>query len=197
MPDRKPLSNSLSEKLKQLRLNSQSVAWKLRPEVLLSGQIPKPMHSVAPRIVLGQAWWNKVRKEAYEATEFHCVACGIAKRHAKYHRWLEGHELYKIDYSAGRMTYLECCALCYSCHTFIHSGRMQALLDRCEMSPEKFRDIITHGERVLRLVKLELPIPYNGPCAHWTTWRLIVEGKEYKPKFESFEAWESHWSKDK
>lgn len=60
------------------------------PSILLHGNIPKPMHGTAPRVVLGQAWWNKERQAAYASTNYCCEACGVSKWEAQYHQWLEG-----------------------------------------------------------------------------------------------------------
>jgi len=69
--------------------------------------------------------------------DYHCWACGIHKTSAKYHRWLEAHEVYDIDYGTGRVEMKEVCALCHSCHQYIHDGRMQKLFEQGKLSFEK------------------------------------------------------------
>lgn len=183
---KKPKKTSLAEKL---RGKIKPITWTLRPEVLLCPNVPKPMHGVAPRVILGQTWWDQTRDQAYRSTAFHCIACGVYKGDALFRKWMEGHELYDIDYLLGRMTYLEAIPLCHACHNFIHDGRLQALLDKGEIHQAKYVQIIQHGNRVLRMAGLRKPEPYAGPCADWADWRLVLEGKEYPPKFPSFEAW--------
>ena len=170
------------------------VEWTRRPEVLMCPQIPKPMHGVAPREILGQRWWDQTRQAAYRSTAFHCLACGTWKGVAEYRRWLEGHEWYEIDYCRGRMTYVECIPLCHLCHSYIHVGRLQALLEKGEIHQAKYVAVLQHGDRVLREAGLRRPTPYDGPCAEWGRWRLVLEGKEYPPKFETFEAWQKYFS---
>ena len=163
--------------------------WTCRPEVLLQNNTVKPLHKVVPRTILGRAWWDATRNAAYASTNYCCVACGVPKQLAKWHRWLEGHEVYDIDYPAGRMTYVETVALCHSCHNFIHDGRLKAILDKGEITQEKYDAIMAHGRLVLKEAGLAKPPPYVGPMAQWEDWRLVLDGKEYPPVFADYEAW--------
>lgn len=168
--------------------------WKLSPELLLHPNIPMPMHGVAPRIVLGSTWWNQERVAAYRKVDYHCEACGVKKVHAAYHRWLEGHEIYDINYTAGRMVYVRTASLCHFCHNYIHSGRLKSLLEKGEIHHAKYVDIIQHGDRVLKQNGLKkLPV-HNGKIAEWNEWRLVIEFNggiiEIPPVHKSFEAWQ-------
>lgn len=164
-----------------------------RPELLLLPQIPKPLHGVAPRVVLGRKWWDKTRQESYRKAWFHCLGCGVHKHEAKLHKWLEAHEVYDTNYTIGRMYYLETVPLCHLCHNYIHQGRLQALLDKRQITQSRFSMVIQHGERVLSRSGLVRPKPYEGPMAEWSTWRLVVGRKMYKPLFKSMEDWMKHY----
>jgi hypothetical protein len=168
--------------------------WKKRPEVLLCPQIPAPMHGVAPRVIMGDAWWNKVREAAYASTNYHCIACGVHKVNAQYHQWLEGHEIYEINYEKGLMKYVETVPLCTLCHNYIHTGRLQALLEAGRIHHAKCVAIIKHGDRVLREAGLKKPPLYNGRCAKWQDWRLQIGAAKYPPKFKSEKEWLEHFS---
>ena len=127
----------------------------LRPEILLHPNIPKPMHGLSPRTIMGDRWWNIERQKTYAKSYYHCVACDVSKWEAKYYQWLEAHELYEIDYVKGRMIFKEIVALCHSCHNFIHSGRMQALVDSGKMLRSKQQDILKHGMTIIEHHKLK------------------------------------------
>lgn len=149
------------------------------------------MHGVAPRTVLGDKWWNAERRAAYKRTENHCLACGVHKSQAEYHKWLESHEQYDIDYLLGRMRYVGAVPLCHFCHNYIHRGRLQALLEQGRVHHAKYVAIIQHGDRVLKLKK---PKPYDGEFAEWADWRLVIEYNgqvlEIPPLYKSFDDWQ-------
>lgn len=160
-----------------------------RPNLLLCPPIPKPMHRLAPRVILGKAWWEQTRQEAYRSTRYHCLACGVWKHQAKCRQWLEGHEVYEIDFLLGRMEYLETVPLCHYCHNYIHIGRLTALLDKGQIVHSRYTAIIQHGDSVLMHVGLKRLPQHTGPTAEWEDWRLILFGKEYPPKYKTFEDW--------
>lgn len=192
----------------------------LRPEILTHENIPKPLHGRNPRTILGQKWWNIVRKEAYAKNDFRCWACGEHKDDAPYRRYLEAHEFYKIDHETSTVEYVEPVALCHSCHNFIHSGRMFSLLQKGEMSDHKVRSILERGFEILSENNLvafwktrffwmvlngyseaeaELFLLNNGsiPATHydnkWSEWTLKIEDKEYYSLFENEQAWANHY----
>jgi hypothetical protein len=162
---------------------------KLRPELLLCKRVPKPLHGLAPRVVMSSLWWTQTKNAAYKSHLYHCAACGVYKFEAKYRQWLEAHEVYEIDYLEGTAEYLETVPLCHMCHNYIHDGRMQAMMETGKLAVAKFRDITLHGDKVLAEVGYIKPQDYDGPFAPWKSWRLIVDGKEYPTLFENEEAW--------
>lgn len=190
--------SKLQKVLKGVKLKS----WKLEPEILLSSNIPMPMHGVAPRLVLGSKWWNKTRNDSYKSTGYHCVACGVHKSQAFYRKWLEGHELYKVDYEKGTMKYLRTVPLCHMCHNYIHDGRLLSLLEKGKINHQKYAAIIQHGDRVLVRAGLNrknhearneeiIELIVAGKVKEWSKWRLVIGRKRYPPKFKS----ESHLRK--
>lgn len=178
------------DKLKEAdkKLKERRAGLTLRPELLIGPNSPKPLHGVVPREILGAAWWRKTRKAAFESTHYHCLACGTHKTAAKSRQWMEGHELYQIDYLMGRSVYVETVPLCHYCHNYIHDGRLQSLLDRGQIQHAKFAAIIRHGDEILRRHKLTRT-RYKGPFADWEDWRLVIDGVEYPPKYKTYDEW--------
>jgi hypothetical protein len=121
----------------------------LKPEILCHPHIPKPLHGVAPREIMGKDWWDKTRQEVYASTNYHCACCGVHKSNAKKHKWLEAHEFWNIDYSTGKCTISSIEPLCHYCHNFIHSGRLSVIIGK-EKSYTEVKDILQHGFNVLK-----------------------------------------------
>lgn len=191
-----------------------------RPELLCHPNIPKPLHGVAPRVVMGKKWWDEKRQAAYAKNNQHCWACGTHKSEALIRQWLEAHEAYSIDYAKGIVELHEIVALCHCCHNFIHSGRLWALLKRAEIRVSLFEMVMQRGLRVLEDAGLtpwwgtlmnwlqfdqRLPdwgafdqvahlIPENElECATWSSWRLVIDGQAFPPEHETFLAWQEHY----
>jgi hypothetical protein len=164
--------------------------WNPRPGLLLCPQVPMPMSGVAPRVVLGEKWWDATRKEVYKVTAYHCAACGVWKHEAKGPKHLEAHEVYNIDYLLGRMTLREIVGLCHYCHSYIHFGRLKALLEKKAIGQATYVAIIQHGDKVLASAGLKrLPV-YYGPVAAWEDWRLVIGRKKYPPLYKTYQDWE-------
>ena len=190
----------------------------IQPHLLTHPNIPKPLHGLSPRTLLGKNWWDEKRYKAYAKHDYHCWACGIHKLDAKYHQWLEGHECYIINYKDGIMELKEIVALCHSCHNFIHSGRLLQLSIKGDIGKAKALDILNHGfhillanrlkpfvaaiicwcslmgynnETILELSKRAMPLPMD--FAEWNDWHLIIEGKKYYSLFKDIDDWRKHY----
>lgn len=85
--------------------------------------IPKPLHALPPRNIMGRTAWDKARKLCYFKADYKCEICGCEPSKGNLH----AHELYTIDYLAGTSTFNRCIAICKQDHDFIHSGRLITL----------------------------------------------------------------------
>lgn len=92
----------------------------LRPLIAMPN-IPKPLHGVAPRTVLGASTWNYMRKAAYFSADNTCEICGDKPENLR-HR--HGHEVYDIDYENGVAKFVRVFCICALDHlACIHTGR--------------------------------------------------------------------------
>lgn len=160
------------------------------PTILLHPQIPKPLHTLNPRNILGDEWWDLERTYAYRKHDFHCHACGMPASGDKYRQWLEAHEMYKIDYKTGAVVFTDIVALCYCCHNFIHKGRMKALLGT-EFTQAKYDYIIKRGNKILKLNQLKAK-EQIATCK-WKDWHLVIDGRNYGQRFKNIEEWKRYY----
>lgn len=187
---------------------------KLHPEILMHPNIPKPLHEVNPRNIMGQVKWDIVRRNAYASTNYHCIACGVHKSEAKGHQWLEAHEFYNIDYQAGRVEIEKIIPLCHYCHNFIHSGRLYMVMGD-EKSEDEVKDILEHGFKILSDNELSAfpftihlanqvdaetygvisDIRPDGETPAWEDWRLVWDGVEYPPKYKTYDEWRKRFAR--
>lgn len=169
-----------------IKLSTTILRGPSNPALLLHPQIPKPMSNVAPRVIMGQEWWDTERKAAFTKANYCCEACGVSGPEALFFPRLEGHETYSIDFVKARMTYLGTVALCHACHNFIHKGRLKASLARGLVTKSKFNQIIRHGNALIKNLKHPF---YPVGQKKWADWRMEFDGKLYPPYYKSYEEW--------
>jgi hypothetical protein len=195
----------------------------IRPELLLHPNIPKALHGINPRSILGKKWWDIVRQKAYAKYDYHCYACGVHKSEAKYHKWLEAHEVYDINYSTGKVEMTELVALCHSCHNYIHDFRLQQLVNCGKIDLKKYIAILNHGEQLIKPYLAKNAINYKGqdwkkpfqetlPFHHtfphiivphlpeptkdtvdWNDWYLALNSNKYYSRFTDYNEWQSYY----
>ncbi len=181
---------SLADKLRDYK----PTVWTPRPEVLCCLPLPMPMHGLAPRVVMGEDWWNAVRFAAFRSTRYHCIACGVLRCGTDWCDHLDGHETYDIDYAKGRMVYLETVPLCTRCHRYIHQGYLNVQYQQGVITLDEVKDILAHGNAVLAKAGLKkLEIPVWSKMAEWSKWRLVIGKKKYKPLHKSLKAYQEHY----
>lgn len=88
--------------------------------ILTMPNVPKPLHSLAPRTIMGATAWKEAREACYEACNRHCEVCGAECGPGK----MDAHELYDYDFEKCEARFNRLVGLCKSCHGIIHSGRM-------------------------------------------------------------------------
>ena len=89
--------------------------------LLTMPNIPKPLHAVNPRLIMGETAWTKVRKKAYYDAGYRSEISGILSASPG---GLHAHEVYDINYVTGVCTFKRVCAITPQEHVyFIHSGR--------------------------------------------------------------------------
>lgn len=188
--------------------------------LLCMPNIPKPLHGLNPRTIVGEATWKCIREQCVARADFKCEICG--KKNKKH---LQTHELYSYDFKNGIGKFERCVALCEQCHMrFIHSGRMFtkykksflmkneiyvgiehgfALIkkwndkhdpsDKLRVSPAilDYIDNEDLGDRIWELIdKYEIEFYVIKQEAKWSDWKLIIGDKEYKTLYKDEKEWQ-------
>lgn len=180
----------------------------LRPSLLCEPNIIKPLHWMNPRTIKGQKWWDRERRLAYAKNDYYCMACWVHKNKAKYHKWLEAHEVYSINFDECSYTLKEIVPLCYSCHNFIHLGRLQAIYNKWEITEKTYEDIFRHWAKILRAYKLdrvkaivdlcwgEENIDKWCPEKIWTRNKrhLVIDWEKHYSQFANYQDWYKHYN---
>ncbi len=165
----------------------------MKPEILLCPNIPKPLHGIAPRVVLGQAWWERERHICYEKAGQKCECCDTPRANAWPKPWLEAHEWYTFDYRNGLITFRKLVCLCPACHMFIHSGRLEILIQTKKIPINEYMAIKDHGNAIIDKADIRYLYQHrhdSDVSTPWKNWRMVINGKEYGPSTGSFIAWQ-------
>lgn len=201
---RGPLRNTLALKMKGLKLEEFSP----RPHLLSSPNIPKPLHGLNPRTIMGREKWDIERRKVYETTDHRCAACGVHKSQTRKHKWMEAHEIFEIDYANGVANLKEIVPLCHFCHSFIHSGLLRVMARKRKVTANHVREVLRHGCNLLvqgnycmfvgtadlcditGVDRFDIPVMrVPKKIAAWGDWKMVWGGVEYPAKYTSQEQW--------
>lgn len=115
--------------------------------IITMPNVPRPLHGMPPRKIMGQTEWDKMRKRCYYNAGYKCEACGAEPERGG----LDAHELYSINWIEGTSTFMRCVALCKKCHSFIHSGRLITLYKQGNplYTREVLLNTVEHGFKLI------------------------------------------------
>lgn len=179
---------------------------KLDPKLLGQANVPKPLHGINPRTIMGAEAWKKLRLLSVKITPY-CTACGLETP------LLDLHEDYNIDYDKGIMNLNQYVTLCRSCHQFIHSGLLVTFMSKKIVSIAEGKRILKHGLDICKehnvpvyagtiktANKLQINTKDNkswtpkGAHVPWENWRLVFNGKTHYGLSRS--AWLAKYGSD-
>ena len=174
-----------------MRSWSKNVIKKLDPTVLGQPNMPKALHGINPRTIMGASKWRRFSLEQ-RTNRPYCTSCG------KEGCVLDLHESYTIQYSTRTITINDYVPLCKNCHSFIHSGLLQVLVAQKKTSVSTARLILSSGFDICQTHKVKVfkgtvdfarslnvstagirswsPPMYDEG---WGQWKLIFEEQEY------------------
>lgn len=193
----------------------------MNPEVLTCENVPKALHGVAPRTILGNKWWNEKRQEVYASNDYKCLACDTPKEDA-FRKQLHAHEWYNINYKTGEVTVRDIVPVCPTCHDFIHSGRLlKTGLIEGRYQPSTVKMIMERGcyllmsndlkpswstcvnlDEMCFYIEIEKNVvtwvkthyPKEPEACEWEEWHYLIEGEKHYGQFKSYDDWAAHYT---
>ena len=194
--------------------------------ILQQPNVPKPLHSLAPRVIETAHWWNKQRDAMLERQDYTCKCCDTKVDHRSK---LDLHEEYTINYEEGYSNVTGMIGLCKDCHAFIHNGLLFKMAQEGTRSFDNTDRIFRRGFALLRQEELEpnhaagihyialldyfgkpvnqvlrdkaneLTVKQNKSIIqqNWSAWHLRWNGNKYYSLFSSQRDWENNIGKRK
>ena len=89
--------------------------------------IPKTCFYSNVRTLLPNKYWDKLRKESYEAANNVCEICGDTGKNQGYGHNVECHEIWDYNDKTRTQKLLGLISLCPKCHQVKHFGRTSAI----------------------------------------------------------------------
>ncbi|GEK38296.1 hypothetical protein ACFFRT_12920 [Enterococcus thailandicus] len=149
--------------------------------VLTQPVVPKALHYINPRKIMGEAKWKKLRKEYQIKADHHCMICKEYVKHVP-GDWLELHEKYDYDFDKLIQRLTGYISICHSCHAYIHEGLLNVQLRKGEVTESYVQAILDRGDNLLREFNLEKIQYPNRKIFENPDWQLEFDGNFYSKK---------------
>ena len=140
--------------------------------------VPKPLWSSNPRLAMGRAKWDRLRRQVYEDYGHRCGICGAEGR-------LEAHECWEYDDDARVQRLSAFVALCGACHRVKHLGLASILAKEGKADMEGLRrhfmdvngcssrEFAAHAEQALNVWRRRSA--HEGWTINWGPYSGFVE----------------------
>lgn len=132
------------------------LAWAAPKEdgapIIAMPNIPKPIHGLAPRTVLGDSTWQHMRKRCYFEAGYKSQISGIDLDRSSAQLRPNAHELYSYNYYTGEALFERAVCISPLEHNFIHSGRMLTMYKKGNpLMPKSY--LLAAVENGFRIIK--------------------------------------------
>lgn len=150
--------------------------------LLTMPNLPKPLHTVCPRNIVGGPTWEKMRKRGYYTANYKSEISG---EDGSTPGALHFHEAYDIDYEKGVSTFKRGFAITPLEHVyFIHSGRAITLYKKKNplYSANKLLEGAEHGFKLIH--DWNVAHPDKPPLKAYQTFLKYLRFEELAPRVE-------------
>lgn len=152
--------------------------------ILTQPNLPRPLHSMAPRTVLDRSTWEHMRKACYAEADYTCEVCGYKPTYEN-GDYCHAHELYTIDYAKQESTFVRCVCLCKRTHLMcIHTGRALTLYKQGNplYTAEKLLEGAEHAFIIINRWNREHPDA--EPLRVYQTWLEYLKAPELHDRMD-------------
>lgn len=108
---------------------------------------------VAPREIMGETAFKKIKSEVQKRADHHCEICGRFVPHTwETKDWIHTHEAYRVD-KVNKVYHLDrFIGICKECHYFIHQSYLKIQLNNKVVSKQYYDYVIERGNRLLKAI---------------------------------------------
>jgi len=164
----------------------------LIPEILLQ-ELPKPLHGITPRFIMGGKMWNKKKNAAALKNNYCCWVCGVNVNDTEPKR-LEGAPVFFVVEETKRVIFRDVAALCKKCNSFLNLSILWKMEKRGLCKKELIEQIILHGDNFVDVVKKIENINVMFAVNDFKNWRYFFDGIEYYSRFDSLEEYNAFFN---
>lgn len=123
-------------------------------ELLARPILHETIFGVAPREIMGDSQFRKIKKQIQLEANHHCMICDRYVPH-KAGDWICTHEVYHVDKETKCYTLEKFVGICKDCHDYIHMGRLRVLRANGIISGDDYNKVIEKGDSLLKTVNLK------------------------------------------
>lgn len=155
----------------------------VRPEILLQ-ELPKPLHTITPRFIMGGDKWSKAKRQAAASNNYCCWCCGVNINDTTPNR-LEGSPIIHTEFEWKIVYFRGVAAVCYKCNSFINLSSVRITEQKGLRESGFSQTIIHHGAALVNVLQKIENINNAYAINDFKNWRYNFDGVEYSSRFDS------------
>jgi hypothetical protein len=162
-----------------------------KPELLLQ-ELPKPLHTITPRFILGNSEWKRLKQKASLDNNYCCWCCGVNVNDTTPQR-LEGAPIFHVEYEYKMVYFRGVAAVCYMCNQFLN---LRKVIDSAvkHNNTETLFQIRLHGDALVNVVDKLINIFNASQINDFQNWRYNFNGVEYFSPFKNVDEYNAFFN---
>ena len=154
----------------------------IKPEILLQ-ELPKPLHTITPRFILGGKEWRKLKNIAAAQNNFCCWGCGVNINETQTFKRLEGAPVFVVEEKYKIVYHRDVAALCYKCNSFLNISKVKSMEAQGLYEKGFSEEIVLHGSALVNVLEKIENINVMNSQNDFANWCYNFNGVEYFSRF--------------